>query len=456
MPSNNEGRSAMSAVTELPTTPDRQPPPDSAVRLSDWNSPRRCKETLLPQFVQLALEGHSAEAIARQFDMPGRTVRYWLHESRQEWLAASAGGAAEMLAVTMARLTAIYREAMEEWRDSRRDVETRLVEDTQMADDSHPAKQKRSLRTQPPRRNAAMLTRATAAAKAMFDLKLRTVAALSKEKDAGPSGKPPIPVETLTPKDIPPRPAASSAVEMPIPLENLSQKDIAGMSEEELRPLVARCKAEMLLSGLPVPVEPPRLTEEELAGMSADELRAEIALTRAEFAVDERSLPWGTLTAEDLETVTDAELRAVLAKGLAERRAAGQPLPSTALTVEDLSYLTEEHLLDIAVTCLDPDADDDDFPPDDADSPAAAGAPPPDAVSQVEEEGVLPEPEDSTPDSRRPSVLDANNTQRSATPVSCENAARPLEDVGIPCDVESGRPTCTRIDFRQVPAIGPP
>ena len=159
----------MPAVSTPSTTPDRLPPPGSAVRLNDWDSPRRRKETLLPQFVQLALEGHSAEAIARRFDMPGRTVRYWLHKSRREWLAASAGGAAEMLAVTMARLTGIYREAMEEWRDSRRDVETRLVEDFQVADDSQPAKQRRAVRTQPPRRNAAMLTRATAAAKAMFD-----------------------------------------------------------------------------------------------------------------------------------------------------------------------------------------------------------------------------------------------------------------------------------------------
>ena len=106
----------MSAVSTPSTSPDRQPRGGAAVRFSDWNAPRRGKETLLPQFVQLALEGHSAEAIARQFDMPGRTVRYWLHESRQEWLAASAGGAAEMLAVTMARLTEIYREALEEWR----------------------------------------------------------------------------------------------------------------------------------------------------------------------------------------------------------------------------------------------------------------------------------------------------------------------------------------------------
>ena len=74
---------------------------------------RRRKETLLPEITQLALEGHSSQAIADKLGMPKRTVNYWLQEARQEWIARAALSAAEMFAADLARLDAIYREAMQ-------------------------------------------------------------------------------------------------------------------------------------------------------------------------------------------------------------------------------------------------------------------------------------------------------------------------------------------------------
>ena len=176
----------MPAVTASMTSDAYPAPPNAAARASEWNlSPRRRKETLLPQIMELAMEGHSSETIATRVGMPARTVRYWLQEVRQEWIAKAAGGAAEMLGLTLARLTSIYREAMEAWRESAMDLDVRLVENVSVDDGSQAQKQKRSVRTHPQRRNSAMLTRATAAAKAAFDLKLRAAALLSQNRVAG-------------------------------------------------------------------------------------------------------------------------------------------------------------------------------------------------------------------------------------------------------------------------------
>ncbi len=130
---------------------------------------RRRKETLLPEITQMALEGHPSQAIADKLGMPKRTVNYWLQEARQEWIARAALGAAEMFAADLARLDAIYREAMQAWRNSQTDTEVRLVQNTQPADGK--ATSKRSIRSQPQRGNAAFLTRATAAVMASWRLK---------------------------------------------------------------------------------------------------------------------------------------------------------------------------------------------------------------------------------------------------------------------------------------------
>ncbi len=247
----------MGSITGEPATAAPQAPLGRSVRVSNWNlTPRRRKETLLPQIIELALEGHSGETIARQVGMPSRTVRHWLRELRQEWIAEAAGGAAELAAVTLARLTAVYREAMEAWRETRADWEVRLVEDTQVADGSRPAKQKRSVRTQPQRRNAALLTRAMAAAKAMFDLKLRAAVPPPKRRLTGPDGK-------------------------PIPLESLTEEDLRSMSEDELAAIDARFSAAIAAKGGPITDHP---ALEDLKRMTDAELRAYDARLSAEIA----------------------------------------------------------------------------------------------------------------------------------------------------------------------------
>ena len=162
----------MSSVAEKPAADNPQPPLDPAAKAGRPPRSRRWrKETLLPEITQLALEGHTGQTIGRKLGLPKRTVNRWLHELRQEWTAKAAEGAGKLFAVELARLDAIYREAMQAWRASQAEMEVRLVEDTLGARGD--PKKKNSVRTQPPRRNAALLTRATAAVMASCRLKGR-------------------------------------------------------------------------------------------------------------------------------------------------------------------------------------------------------------------------------------------------------------------------------------------
>ena len=104
----------MCSVAEKPTADDLQPQPGETERVTPaMLATRRRKETLLPNITQLALEGHSSQAIADKLGVPKRTVNYWLQEARQEWIARAALSAAEMFATDLARLDTIYREAMQ-------------------------------------------------------------------------------------------------------------------------------------------------------------------------------------------------------------------------------------------------------------------------------------------------------------------------------------------------------
>jgi transposase len=140
---------------------------------------------VLPRVIELAREGRSGQTIADRVGVPKRTVNHWLHELRQEWIAETAGSAAEMFAMTQARLTAVYSEAMEEWQDSKGKIEVVVVEEAQAAEESGGALRKRSVRTQPQRRNAALLGQAIAAAKAIFDLTVRGLAAPARRAESG-------------------------------------------------------------------------------------------------------------------------------------------------------------------------------------------------------------------------------------------------------------------------------
>ena len=76
------------------------------------------KAALLPEIARLALEGHSGRAIGRKLGVPRRTVDRWLGDLRRQWAESAAESGGELFAVAMARLEAVYCEAMEAWRRS--------------------------------------------------------------------------------------------------------------------------------------------------------------------------------------------------------------------------------------------------------------------------------------------------------------------------------------------------
>lgn len=243
----------MCADTEKPTTDESQSPLGrAAAKVANWSPSRRRKETLLPQITQLALDGHSGETIARKLGIPKRTVNHWLQRLRQKWTAKAEEGAARMMGIALARLESVYREAMEEWRGSQGEIEVRLVEDTEAADGG--SKKKRSVRTLPPRRNAALLARATVAAVASCRL----------------MGRPAPPSTEVADRD-----AAR------IPLETLTEDDLQGMTFEDLRVINARLSAKIVAEGGTVPAGP---TDDEMDHMSYEELRDFQTRCEAEIA----------------------------------------------------------------------------------------------------------------------------------------------------------------------------
>ncbi len=103
----------MCSVTEKPASGDIQPQLDKNVSANDFRpSPRRRKEALLPEITRLALEGDCGEAIGRKLGLSKRTVNRWLQGLRQEWIAKTKKDAAAKMAVALARLDGIYREAV--------------------------------------------------------------------------------------------------------------------------------------------------------------------------------------------------------------------------------------------------------------------------------------------------------------------------------------------------------
>jgi len=250
----------MCTVAEEPTTDDCRQAASQSVRVGHSHlSPRQRKEIWLPRVVQLALEGHSGRAIAQKVGMPRRTVDYWLRVVREEWLAKAAAGTTEVLSLAVARLEAIYREAMEAWRDSQAEIAVRLVEESEVvgANGLVTKKKKTSVRTQRQRPNAALLTKAMEAVKATCLLTTR--AAESLKTSAGGEGK-------------------------RFDLETLKPSDLHDMSDEEIAALKAQVEAEFVAGGGTIP---PRPTDAELQAMSDEELDQREALIRAEIAKEE-------------------------------------------------------------------------------------------------------------------------------------------------------------------------
>jgi hypothetical protein len=168
---------------------------------SNWH---HRKAQLLPQITQLALEGHSGRSIAQRLNVPVRSVNYLLKDLRRQWLAGAARTSAEMMSVELARLNAIYREAMEAWRRSEAEAQAWLAERRKGGEDGAASNEK------PPRRNAALLRGALAAVRQVRDFLDR---AAPRAAAARPS-----PAQS-------PRPSG----------------DLESLSEEELLALEAQC-----------------------------------------------------------------------------------------------------------------------------------------------------------------------------------------------------------------------
>jgi hypothetical protein len=228
----------MSSIAPKPTVEGPQPPLGSTVRIQDMHlSPRRRKESLLPQITQLALEGHSGRSIGRTLGLSKRTVNHWLQKLRQEWIAKAAQSGAEMCAVDLERLDAIYRAAMEAWRNSQ---------------------------TQPQRGSAALLARATAAVTASWRL---------KGCPAPPRAPRPAPV----PAETRPQDGGQQLPEPGSPawdrrwLGFLMPEHLQEMTYDDLREVEARLQNVIEAEGGALPAE---LENRDLEHMTGDELRA--------------------------------------------------------------------------------------------------------------------------------------------------------------------------------------
>ena len=124
---------------------------------------------MLPQINDLALEGHSCREIAARLGIGRTTVGRWLHDLREE-RHSKAVDTADMLASAIARYDAIYREAMDAWRNSKAGKEVRFVEDTDSDGKSGGAKKKQSVRTERQAGDIAFLAQAKDAVNAICKL----------------------------------------------------------------------------------------------------------------------------------------------------------------------------------------------------------------------------------------------------------------------------------------------
>lgn len=264
----------MCNVADKPAADDPQSVLGKAVRVDSLRhlGPRRRKETLLPEIAQLALEGHTGQAIGCKLGLPKRTVNHWLREVRKEWTAKAAECAGEMFSLELARLESIYREAMQAWRDSQSETEARFTEEIEVA--GQEPKKKISVRSQRQRGNAALLARATAAVLASCRLKGRVAPspAPAAEGDDYPD-------DDLD-EPIPSEPLAVGSVQIPEAgtieadkwwLEMLEEEDLQVMSFDEVREAGWRLRRVLEAEGRPFPAE---LEKQDLEHMTDEELRA--------------------------------------------------------------------------------------------------------------------------------------------------------------------------------------
>ncbi len=252
----------MCSVTEKPASNEPQPEVDKAASPNDFRpSPRRRKETLLPEITQLALDGLCGQAIGRKLGLSKRTVNRWLQALRQEWIASATEDAAAKMALALARLDAIYREAMGEWRESRPDREARPVDDTELAGGDA---KKRSAGTQPKGRNAALLARATAAVAASCRLMGRVA--------PPPTAAPDEPISSAPPAedDSDPIADAETVEQHKMWLGFIGEEELRVMNRDDLREVAWRLRTVIRAVGGVIPAA---LKDRDLGYMTRYELR---------------------------------------------------------------------------------------------------------------------------------------------------------------------------------------
>jgi hypothetical protein len=142
--------------------------------------PRLPKSLLLPEVVQLALEGYSNQAIGKKLHVPRQTVDRWLREQRQEWAETGKEKAADLLQVTVARLESAYRQAMDGWRRSLAEKQTFV--DQSGSDENAVAG--RLLRKETQSGKAALLGKAIQAAKEICAFKLKHFEVVRHDEEA--------------------------------------------------------------------------------------------------------------------------------------------------------------------------------------------------------------------------------------------------------------------------------
>jgi hypothetical protein len=202
---------------------------------------RERRKTLLPQITQLARAGHNSREIGEKLGIAKTTVHRWLRKMGWKFAAEQPLDPAEVIRKHIAHYRSIYRKAIKGWNDSQAEKQVRVVEDTTAPGDAG-SKKKRSLRTETQRGDAACLTKAMEARKAIDALEQR-LAALER-----------------------------SAAAAPVPVEELTDEDLENMTDAQLAALDARLAAENGPAGGSVPL--PALSDDDLHAMTAEQLRA--------------------------------------------------------------------------------------------------------------------------------------------------------------------------------------
>ena len=145
------------------------------------------KQALLPQITKLGEEGLSGREIAGRLNICKSTVNEWRREMRAKAARKKALDRAEVIREAIGQEEAICEEFMRGLRRSQLAKQSELSEESGPAADATAWKKKRSVRSESHPGNAAFLSKAMDAQRAIRDLKLR-LADMEGYRGCAPSG----------------------------------------------------------------------------------------------------------------------------------------------------------------------------------------------------------------------------------------------------------------------------